>query len=93
MFNTLIGTLTALMVMGNVTGFHLTSWWGIATMYFGCALLRNAALVAISRGQEINEAKKEEESNREEIDKVIVALKEAAEQTKRINDDDEKKIH
>jgi len=93
MFNTLIGTLTALMIMGNVTGLHLTSWWGIATMYFGCALIRNATLVAISRGQAINEAKQEEQSNsREEISKVIAALKEAAEQTDSTNNDD-KKIH
>ena len=74
MFNTLIGSLTALMVMGNVTGIHTTSWWGIAGMYFGCALLRNFILISIEKGKE---KRLSQDMSSEEVEEVISELKKA----------------
>jgi hypothetical protein len=94
MFNALIGSLTALMVMGNVTGIHTTAWWGIAGMYFGCALLRNFLLISIEKARE---KRLSQDMSSEEVEEVISELKKAVdelEETKETGDaKDKNRLH
>jgi len=67
MFGTLISSLTAIMIMGNVSGIHHTSWWSIVGMFLGGALLAGAGKAAIEKQKE--EKQKEAVAEAEKIAK------------------------
>jgi len=85
MISQLVVVLTGLMIMGNMTGLYVTSWWSIFGMFVGWMFLGAFIQYAI----EVAATKKEKEA--EEIVESIKAA--AAEMAKETEETNKKDLH
>jgi membrane protein implicated in regulation of membrane protease activity len=87
MFGSLVSSLTAIMIMGNVSGIYYTSWWSVIGMFLGGAVISGAFKTAMEQQKQEKQQKAIAES--EKIAKqCLEELASAIEKTQRNNDKD-----
>lgn len=86
MISQLVVVLTGLMIMGNMTGLYVTSWWSIFGMFVGWMFLGAFIQYAI----EVAATKKEKEA-----EEIVESIKAAAKMAKEAEEQsiDKKDIH
>ena len=87
MFGSLISSLTAIMIMGNVSGIYYTSWWSIVGMFIGGAILAGAGKAALEK-QKLEAQQKGIEEAEKVAKQCLEELSAAIEKASKKNDKD-----